>query len=192
MSWRTAQTALQPGLCKVILSRSHHWERAAGFLCQFPLLWVKQTALPEPAQRLVSEQPSWKCLLSSAAMYVFHLPAAWALSVTKSCSMRKHHIYWADNPSVLTNLSSFHNRVALLLFFNNPHSQVVEVIPTGKESDVQKDTSPVHCGPALLFFKKQSCYFYIKPDSWFYLKCVSFVTIFLKRCVINQQLWMIS
>lgn len=118
--WITAQTALQPGLCKAILSCSHHWERAAGFLCQFPLLWVKQTALPEPAQRLVSEQPSWKCLLSSAAMYVFHLPAAWTLSVTKSCSMRKHHIYWADNPCVLTNLSSFHNSVALLLFLTIP------------------------------------------------------------------------
>lgn len=132
------------GCCKVILSRSHHWERAAGFLCQFPLLWVKQTALPEPAQRLVSEQPSWKCLLSSVAMYVFHLPAAWALSVTKSCSMRKHHIYWADNPSVLTNLSSLHNRVALLLFFFFKQSTftscAVEIIPKGEEWDIKKRT----------------------------------------------------
>lgn len=168
VSWRTAQTALQPGLGKIILSCSHHWERAAGFLCQFPLLWVKQTALLEPAQRLVSEQPSWKCLLSSAAMYVFHLPAAWALSVTKSCSMRKHHIYWADNPSVLTNLSSFHNRVALLLFFNNQRSQVVEIIPKGEKWDIKKKTS-VHCGSGHHLKKttKKKTIMFLLHKAWF-------------------------
>lgn len=77
----------------------------------------------------------------------FHLPAVCSLSVTKSCSMRKHHIYWADNPSVLKGLSSCHNRAALLLFHqfrftnvccrNNPGG--------GKDSTKKKDVKKKLC-----------------------------------------------
>ncbi len=70
--------------------------------------------------RASSKASVWSAKLKMSVVLccnvAFHLPAVCSLSVTKSCSMRKHHIYWADNPSVLTSLSSCHNRAALLLF----------------------------------------------------------------------------
>lgn len=70
--------------------------------------------------RASSKASVWSAKLKMSVVLccnvAFHLPAVCSLSVTKSCSMRKHHIYWADNPSVLTGLSSCHNRAALLLF----------------------------------------------------------------------------
>lgn len=70
--------------------------------------------------RASSKASVWSAKLKMSVVLccnvAFHLPAVCSLSVTKSCSMRKHHIYWADNPSVLKGLSSCHNRAALLLF----------------------------------------------------------------------------
>lgn len=87
----------------------------------------------------------------------FHLPAVCSLSVTKSCSMRKHHIYWADNPSVLKGLSSCHNRAALLLFHQFRFTNVCcRNNPRGgkdskkKKKDVKKKLCLVSSEPKVL------------------------------------------
>lgn len=101
--------------------------------------------------RASSKASVWSAKLKMSVVLccnvAFHLPAVCSLSVTKSCSMRKHHIYWADNPSVLKGLSSCHNRAALLLFHqfrftnvccrNNPRG--------GKDSTQKKDVKKKLC-----------------------------------------------
>lgn len=94
--------------------------------------------------RASSKASVWSAKLKMSVVLcrnvAFHLPAVCSLSVTKSCSMRKHHIYWADNPSVLTGLFHPATTERLCYFFINSDSQmcVVETIPEGGRTAQKK------------------------------------------------------
>lgn len=129
--------------------------------------------------RASSKASVWSAKLKMSVVLcrnvAFHLPAVCSLSVTKSCSMRKHHIYWADNPSVLTGLFHPATTERLCYFFINSDSQmcVVETIPEGGRTAQKKKG---------MWKKVMSC------EQWTKGSCSEYASGEKKTCVILRAI----